>query len=282
MTKEFLTRIKSETNFKPSKKVMNKYSYQAESSKISLEKKFLKLKNCSNFTLSIVIPVYNEEKSIKDTLNLIPYDDGIEIFVVDDGSTDKSVQEAIKSNKSIILIKCDKNKGYGNAILTGVKNASGDIIITMDSDGQHNPNEIFRLIEPILNDKADICIGSRYLGRRNYNVPLYTRLGECLIEKSLQILFGQKICNNQSSFRALKKNTIGIFDKIKFNGFAFATEVLIKSKLKGYRVIETPIVLEPRKYGMSKIRLIRLILFLITCFGYYFLIKLKNLTLKNR
>ena len=102
---------------------MNKYSYQAESSKISLEKKFLKLKKDSNFTLSIVIPVYNEEKSIKNTLNLIPYDDGIEIIVVDDGLTDKSIQESMESNKSIKLIKCDENKGYGNAILTGVKNA---------------------------------------------------------------------------------------------------------------------------------------------------------------
>lgn len=120
----------------------------------------------------------------------------------------------MESNKSIKLIKCDENQGYGNAIQTGIKNASGDIIITMDSDGQHNPNDIFRLIEPILNDKADITVGSRYLGRCNYNIPLYTRLGECLIEKSLQILFGQKICNNQSGFRALKKNTIGIFRRL--------------------------------------------------------------------
>ena len=196
--------------------------------------------------------------------------------MVDDGSTDKSVQEAIKSNKSIKLIRYDKNQGYGNAILTGVKNASWDMIITLDSDGQHNPNEIFHLIEPILNDEADICIGSRYWGRCNYNIPIYTRLGECLIEKSLQILFGQKICNNQSGFRALKRNIIDVFDKTKFNGFTFATEVLIKSKLKDCRIVEVPIVLEPRKYGMSKIRLIRLVLSLITCFAYYSYKKLRK------
>ncbi len=255
---------------------MNKYSYQAESSKISLEKRFLKLKKESNFTLSIVIPVYNEEKSIRNILNLIPHNDGIEIIVVDDGSTDKSFQEAIESDKSIKLIKLDVNQGYGNAILTGVKNASGDIIITMDSDGQHNPNEICRLIEPILNDKADICIGSRYLGKCNYNIPLFTRLGECFIEKSLQILFGQKISNNQSGFRAFKKTTTDVFKKIKFNGFAFATELLIKSKLKNYRIKEVPIVLEPRKYGISKIRLLKLTITLLSCIAYYFFIKIKN------
>ena len=146
----------------------------------------------------------------------------------------------------------------------------------MNSDGQHNPNEIFHLIEPILNDKAVITVGSRYLGRCNYNIPRFTRLGECLIEKFLQILFEQKISNNQSGFGALKKNIIDAFDKIKFNGFTFATEVLIKSKLKGYRVKEVPIVLEPRKYGMSKIRLVKLVITLIFCFGYYFLIKLRK------
>ncbi len=276
MTKEFLTSIKSETNFKPSKKERNENYYQAESSKISLEKKFLKLKKDSNLTLSIVIPVYNEEKSIKNTLNLIPYDDGIEIIVVDDGSTDKSVQEAMESNKSIKLIKLDENQGYGNAILTGIKNASGDIIITMDSDGQHNPNEIFRLIEPILNDKADICVGSRYLGQCNYNIPFLTRVGECIIEKTLRLFFRLKICNNQSGYRALKRETASIFDDIKFNGFTSATEVLIKSKLKGYRVKEVPIVLEPRKYGMSKIKLVKLVITLIYCFAYYFLIKLRK------
>ncbi|GAG97630.1 unnamed protein product, partial [marine sediment metagenome] len=244
--------------------------------------RFLKLKKDSNFTLSIVIPLYNEEKSIRNILNLIPHNDGIEIIVVDDGSTDKSFQEAIESDKSIKLIKLDENQGYGNAILTGVKNASGDIIITMDSDGQHNPNEICRLIEPILNDKADICIGSRYLGQCNYNIPLHTRVGECIIEKTLRLFFRQKVCNNQSGYRALKREAVSIFDDIKFNGFTSATEVLIKSKLKGYRVKEVPIVLEPRKYGMSKIKLVKLVITLISCFGYYFFIKLKNLILKNR
>lgn len=276
MTKRFSTSFKSEINFEPSIKEKNREYYQTESSKISLEKRFLKLKKDSNFTLSIVIPLYNEEKSIRNIINLIPHNDGIEIIVVDDGSTDKSFQEAIESDKSIKLIKLDENQGYGNAIVTGVKNASGDIIITMDSDGQHNPNEICRLIEPILNDKADICIGSRYLGQCNYNIPFHTRVGECIIEKTLRLFFRQKVCNNQSGYRALKREAASIFDDIKFNGFTSATEVLIKSKLKGYRVKEVPIVLEPRKYGMSKIRLINLILSLITCFAYYFLIKLRK------
>lgn len=131
MTKRFSTSIKSEINFEPSKKEKNREYYQTESSKISLEKKFLKLKKESNFTLSIVIPVYNEEKSIRNLLNLIPYDDGIEIIVVDDGSTGKSVQESMESNKSIKLIKCDENQGYGKAILTGVKNAINKLIFSI-------------------------------------------------------------------------------------------------------------------------------------------------------
>ena len=281
MTKRFSPSIKSDVIFKPSKKGRNENYYKAESTKTSLKKRVSKFKKYTNSSLSIVIPLYNEEKSIKNILNKIPNDEEIEIIVVDDGSTDKSSVEAINSNKSIKLIRHKENQGYGNAVLTGIKNATGDIIITMDSDGQHNPNEIYRLIEPILNDKADICVGSRYLGKCSYNIPLYTRFGECVIEKTLQILFRQKISNNQSGYRALKKEIIDIYDKIKFNGFAFATEILIKSKLRSYRIKEVPIVLEPRKYGISKIRLFKLTLSLLSCITYYFLIKLKKITNKK-
>ncbi len=276
MTKWSSTNVESNVIYETAEKERNKDKYQVESTQITLKKSASKQIKSSNLQLSVVIPVYNEEKSIKNILNKILNDEEIEIIVVDDGSTDKSYLEAINSNKSIKLIRHKENQGYGNALLTGINNASGDIIITMDSDGQHNPNEIYRLIEPILNDKADICIGSRYLGRCNYNIPFLTRVGECIIEKTLRLFFRQKVCNNQSGYRALKREAVSIFDDIKFNGFTSATEVLIKSKLKGYRVKEVPIVLEPRKYGMSKIKLVKLVITLISCFAYYFLIKLRK------
>ncbi|MHA1337355.1 MAG: glycosyltransferase family 2 protein [Promethearchaeota archaeon] len=93
-----------------------------------------------------------------------------EIIIVDDGSTDNSILEIRKiiHNKNIRILQHDKNKGYGAALLTGIKHAKGKIIVTMDSDGQHNPEEIDNLIKPILENKADMTIGSRYKGICNF------------------------------------------------------------------------------------------------------------------
>ena len=135
-----------------------------------------------NRFVSIVIPLYNEEHSIQEVIKRIPNHRRYEIVLVDDGSTDNSVERALEVNRDIKVYKHETNKGYGAALLTGIKHATGDIIVTMDSDGQHDPKEIERLIKPIINHQADIVIRSRYLGKCNYKVPFHTYLGEFFIE----------------------------------------------------------------------------------------------------
>ena len=144
--------------------------------------------------LSIVIPVYNEEKSIKKVLESLPQNKLVEIIVVDDHSADNSLDEIekIRNRIKIVLLKHKRNSGYGNTLLTGIKYSKGRIIITMDADGQHNPCDILSLIKPVFEGEADISVGSRYLGSYNYKLPLSTRLGEVLIEKLLQIFFNIK------------------------------------------------------------------------------------------
>ncbi|MBY8986509.1 MAG: glycosyltransferase family 2 protein, partial [Candidatus Lokiarchaeota archaeon] len=154
--------------------------------------------------LSIVLPMYNEENTIGKVLENLPRDKSIEIIVVDDHSEDDSLKEIerINYNIEIKVIKHDRNRGYGAAIVTGINNARGEVIVTMDSDGQHSPYDLLAMIKPILNDEADYTIGSRYLGSYFYKLPVSTRLGELLVEKLLLIFFGKKIMNNQNGFRA--------------------------------------------------------------------------------
>lgn len=235
----------------------------------------------TKFLLTILIPVYNEEKSIREIINKIPEHNWIEIIIIDDGSSDKSVEEINNCTKSIKLIKHKRNRGYGNALLSGINHANGDIIITLDSDGQHNPNEIYNLIKPILKDEAEIVIGSRYVGKCNYNIPVYVRIGEKIIEIFLKFLIKQKIINNQSGYRAFKREATEIFENIKFKDFAFATEVLLKAGLKKYRIKEVPIILEPRRYGSSKMSLIKTGFSLLSSIAFYTLIKLKFLVNRN-
>ncbi|MHA1285551.1 MAG: glycosyltransferase family 2 protein [Promethearchaeota archaeon] len=203
--------------------------------------------------ISIIIPVYNEEKNIKSVLERIPNHQKYEIIVVDDGSTDNSIKKILElSNKKMKIIRHKRNIGYGAALLTGFKNAKGKIIVTMDSDGQHNPEEIDNLIKPILENKADMTIGSRYKGICcNFKVPFYTRLGELCIKIMLWILYKKNISNNQNGFRAYNLSSLKIVKKVKNIGMGFSTEVLFNIAREGLRILEIPITANKRKYGES-------------------------------
>ena len=228
--------------------------------------------------ISIVIPVYNEEKSIRKVLEQLPKHKSIEIILVDDHSTDYSLDEIKKAKKvtKIKVIKHEKNQGYGSAILTGIKHAAGFIVVTMDSDGQHRPEDIFYLVAPIFANKADITIGSRYHGTYNYRLPVSTRIGEAVIEKFMFIFFGQKVSNNQGGFRAFHKRTLKIFKDIKFKDYAFTTELLFKASLLKFKIKECPIHLVDREHGTSKIVLSKLIFSLLLCVAYYSLQRINS------
>jgi len=221
--------------------------------------------------LSIVIPVYNEEKTIRKVLEQLPKHKSIEIILVDDHSTDNSLDEIKKAKNAnkVRVIRHEKNQGYGSALLTGINHAKGYIVVTMDSDGQHHPEDIFHLVNPIFKKEADVTIGSRYYGTYNYRLPVATRLGEAIIEKFMFILFGQKVANNQGGFRAFHKRTLKIFKDIKFKDYAFTTELLFKASLLKFKIKECPIHLVDRKYGASKIVLSELMLSLLLCVAYY-------------
>lgn len=223
-----------------------------------------------NPLISIVIPMYNEEHSIKKVIKKIPNHGSYEIIVIDDGSTDNSVRKIKEvKDRAIKVIRHEKNQGYGAAILSGFENVTGDIIITMDSDGQHNPEEIPNLIEPIINDQVDIVVGSRYLGRSNYKIPLYTLVGEYFIYLCLRFLYHQKVRNNQGGFRAFRKETVKIFNNLKSNGMGFTTELLFKAAHKNLRITEIPIILNSREVGISYVSLIRVLKSVSLCILYY-------------
>ncbi|MHA1257413.1 MAG: glycosyltransferase family 2 protein [Promethearchaeota archaeon] len=233
--------------------------------------------------LSIILPMYNEEHTIGKVLENLPKGKLIEIIVVDDHSTDNSLEAINKVNgkNEIQVIKHKENKGYGAAVVTGINKARGNVLVTMDSDGQHSPYDILTMIKPIVDGEADYTIGSRYLGSYFYKLPVSTRLGEVLIEKLIQIFFGKKIMNNQNGFRAFNRKVISIFKDFKYEGYAFCTEQIIRATIKGFRIKECPIKVYDRKYGKSNIILTKLTKNLFACILQYVLVKL-NITIFKR
>ncbi|MFW9873600.1 MAG: glycosyltransferase family 2 protein [Candidatus Thorarchaeota archaeon] len=229
--------------------------------------------------LSIVLPMYNEEKTIKKVLENLPYNNSIEIIVVNDHSTDNSLKEIekINSNRKIRVINHKKNRGYGGAIVSGTSIAKGDIIVTMDSDGQHSSDDIFNLVKPIFDGEVDYTIGSRYKGTYFYKLPILTRLGEVLVEKLIQILFGMRVMNNQTGFRAFSKKILPIFHNIRYYGYAFCTEQICRISLAGFKIKECPIKVYRREYGSSSIILTKLAKSIFSCLFYYYIRKIKLL-----
>jgi len=223
--------------------------------------------------ISIVIPLYNEENSIKTVIKRIPNHFNYEIIIVDDGSTDNSVAKINQIyNRKIKLIRHFENRGYGAAILTGIKHTTGDIIVTLDSDGQHDPEEMPFLIEPIINNQADIVVGSRYLGRSTYRVPLHTRVGEFFVKKCLWYMFHQNIANNQSGFRAFNKKGLKIFENVIFSKFGLCTEVLFKAAINGLRICEVPITVNRREHGFSYNKILEICKSVLSCIILIFLL----------
>ena len=214
------------------------------------------MKNSKNF-LSIVIPAYNEEKTIGEVIAAIPEDLTLpyEVIVVDDGSEDKTSEIALKFG--VIVIRHIINRGYGAAINTGFRAAKGNIIATIDADKQNEAKEISKLVQPILNGNADLVIGSRYLKGEEYRIPLITRLGEKFINGIIKLKYGLKITNPQSGFRAIKREILDLIGPVSEDKMAFTTELLFKSMSASKNVLEMPKSERSREYGKSKVNLIK-------------------------
>jgi glycosyltransferase involved in cell wall biosynthesis len=226
----------------------------------------------SDLLISVIIPVYNEEYSIKSVIERIPNHLKYEIILVDDGSTDRSVLKIKEIEKdNIKILQHQQNLGYGAALITGFKNATGNIIVTLDSDGQHKPEEIEKMIKPILQDKADLVIGSRYLGDCDYKVPLYTRIGEYCVKICILGLFRQRVGNNQSGYRCFRKEILNVLNDNLFVRMGFTTEFLLECALNNLKILEIPISINQREHGTSNINLANIFKSILNCIAIYFL-----------
>ncbi|WP_370005365.1 glycosyltransferase family 2 protein [Methanothermobacter sp. KEPCO 2] len=187
--------------------------------------------------IAAVIPAFNEEVAI-GSVALLTGEHVDEVIVVDDGSSDRTAHVAEMAGARVI--RHHKNMGKGAALKTGFEAADADVVVTLDADGQHNPAEIPKLVEPILRGEADVVNGSRYLHGRDENTPRYRRVGQRILDRATNLATGLEITDTQSGFRAFSAESIPHF-KFRDPGFVVESEMLSDAAEAGLRIVEVEV-----------------------------------------
>lgn len=207
--------------------------------------------------VTVVIPAYNEEETIGSVLSItaevmdnlrMPY----EIIVINDGSKDKT--GLIASRYKAVVLTNEQNRGKGFALRKALQCARGDIIVTIDSDGEHQPEDIPDLVRPLLNG-TDIVSGSRFLGNNSYVTTRINQIGNMFFNMAIMVLTGERITDSQTGFRAMRREVLEELD-IQSDGYEVETEITIKGLKNGFTFKETPITCSRSKYRVSRLRLL--------------------------
>jgi glycosyltransferase involved in cell wall biosynthesis len=211
----------------------------------------------NSLSVSVIIPAYNEEKNVENVLSEtiavmeqlnLPY----EIILVNDGSTDKT--GLIASLFKVRVLTNKKNLGKGYSLKKALQYANGDIIITIDSDGEHKPKEIAPLLEEVLNG-IDVAAGSRFMNNQASVTTKLNQIGNHLFNLVIMALTGKHVTDSQTGFRVIKREVLNKLN-LQSDGYEIETEITVKSLKNGFALKELPITVERRKFGASKLKLI--------------------------
>ena len=205
-----------------------------------------------------VVPAFNEADSIGAVIAEIrDADPDLEVVVVDDGSADATAELAEAAGARVIRLPY--NLGIGAAVQTGLQYACQedfDLAVQIDGDGQHDPKELARLLEPVLAGEADIAVGTRFAGERSYRAPFGRRIGIALFAGAVSLIVRQRVTDTTSGFRAMNRRGICLFASDYPHDYpeVEATVLVFRHCL---RMVEVPVAMRQRDSGRSSITAFR-------------------------
>jgi len=205
-----------------------------------------------------IVPAFNEASSIAEVVSEIrDYGRDLEVLVVDDGSTDATA--AVAEAAGATVLRLPLNLGIGGAVQAGYLYAyerGFDLAVQVDGDGQHDARELGRLLEPILAGRADLAIGTRFIGERTYRAPLARRIGIGLFAALVSIRVRQRMTDTTSGFRAVNRRGIRLFAADYPHDYP-EVESVVTAARGNLRVCEVPVTMRQRAAGQSSITTFR-------------------------
>jgi len=203
--------------------------------------------------ITILIPVFNEERTIDIILEKVlnqTKDWNKEIIVINDGSTDKTLEKLQRFSNKISVISYEKNQGKGAALKKGLEKATGDIVIIQDADLEYDPKDYPKLLQPILKGETKIVYGSRNLGARRF---VYARYfwGGVFLTKIINFLYGTKLTDINTGYKIFDTKELKEID-IETPGFEVCEELTVKALKRKIKIIEVPIFYKPRSFKEGK------------------------------
>ncbi len=205
--------------------------------------------------ISIIIPVYNEAATIKEIVSRVQQTDlDKEIIIVDDHSTDATSEYLKEINacyENVQVLSHDRNRGKGAALRTGFAHARGDVIIIQDADLEYNPQEYGYLLSPILDGRADVVYGSRFLGGPHRVLFFWHYVGNKFLTLLADAFSNLNLTDMETCYKVFRKDILNQIT-LKSNRFGFEPEFTMKVAKKGFRVYEVPISYSGRTYEEGK------------------------------
>jgi len=205
--------------------------------------------------VSVVIPVYNEVSTIREiVVRVQAVDLNKEIIIVDDGSTDGTrelLQEITLSHENVRVLYHDRNQGKGAALRTGFESATGDVVIIQDADLEYDPREYPVLLEPILDGRAEIVYGSRFLGGPHRVLFFWHYLGNKFLTLLSNALTNLNLTDMETCYKVFRREVLSNI-QLKSNRFGFEPEFTAKIAKKDFRIYETSISYSGRTYAEGK------------------------------
>ena len=201
-----------------------------------------------------IVPALNEQEAIALVIDEIrAFDPGLEIVVIDDGSVDRTA--VVAEAKGAHVIRLPYNLGIGGSVQTGFRYAFDNgfrLAVRLDGDGQHDASELGKLLEPVLDDEADIVVGSRFLAPSAYRSSAPRRAGITILAKTVSMLVGRKVTDPTSGFQALNRHAVALFAADYPHDIPEVEAVLMTHKHR-LRMMEVAVEMRERAGGRSSI-----------------------------